>query len=168
MSSFIGDLRWASKRMNEQGLLVDYHNNEFDYYRHSVRRDLYVPIPDTFHRDFCSPNGFWPCLPPVLAYRAEVFVDADAPWASTEGTIFCTEYAVLYAVTWLREVYGCFRVWYLLSAVRAVLEGCRLSLSAVLDKEANVEDLFALMAVEATAEWDAVPVANRAGQRPAL
>eukprot|EP00171_Calliarthron_tuberculosum_P007069 IDg7069t1 len=154
--------------MNEQGLFVDYHNKEFDYYRISVKRELYVPIPVDFRQEFCPPNGFWPCLPLVLTYRAEVFMSPDNPWASIEGTVFRTEYAALYAVAWLRELYGRFRMWYFLSGVRTVLEGYRLSLASVLGSDANVDDLFALMAVEASVVWPAVSEANRSGKRPGV
>eukprot|EP00171_Calliarthron_tuberculosum_P022285 IDg22285t1 len=124
--------------MNEHGLFVDYHNKEFDYYRIPVKRELYVPIPAGLRQEFCPPNGFWPCLPLVLTYRAEVFMSPDNPWASVEGTVFRTEYAALYAVAWLREFV------------------------------ANVDNLFALMAVEASVVWPAVSEVNRSGKRPGV
>lgn len=42
-------------------------------------------------------------------------------WSTVEGRFFLTEYAYLFDVTWLREVYGLYRNWYVPSVVRAEL-----------------------------------------------
>lgn len=89
-----------------------------------------------------------------------------APWSIVEGTVFRKEFAGLYAVTWLREIYGRYRMWYMLSGVRDVLTGCRDALKNVLGNDFNLEDLLVLMAVEATVSWTEVAEENRSGKRP--
>eukprot|EP00171_Calliarthron_tuberculosum_P007125 IDg7125t1 len=123
--------------MNEYGLFLDYHKKEFDYYRTPVKRELYIPIPSSFRKDFCS--AYW-----LLAVSS---VGLDLPDRSVDVA---------------RSPLGQRR------SVRAVLEGCRLSLASVLGSVANVDDLFALMAVEASVVWPAISEVNRSGKRPGV
>lgn len=133
--------------MNKSSCRLDYHNKEFDYIRAPVLQRIYSTISAGLIEAFFRTNGFWLCMAPMLNYKAEVFVDAAEPWQTAEATVFQTEYASLYVVTWLPEFYVRCRLWYMLSGVRKVLEGCGTVLAAVLGNDFNVRDLYALMTV---------------------
>lgn len=74
-------------------------------------------------------------------------MDAAYHWRTEEATVFRTEYPAIHAVTWLPEVYGRYRLWYLLRGVREVLSGCDESLKFFLGNEFNVRDLYPLTTV---------------------
>lgn len=86
-------------------------------------------------------------FPPVSTYCAEFFVTSPDPWITLEGLVFRTEYAFLYAVTWMREIYCRYRLWFMPSDVCDEISTSRGVLSQALGNETNVSDLFALMTV---------------------
>ncbi len=73
------DLRWAARRRNLRGCLVDYHNKEFDFLSQSARPVRYVKV-DVWYRDHLAPaTGFHHyAMPPCLTYMAEYLVDDPA------------------------------------------------------------------------------------------
>lgn len=93
-----------------------------------------------------------------------MFVDAANPWIISDSTVFRTEYGAIYAFSWLRELHGRYRLWYMPNGVLEVLEGCSDAdgLLAVLDNAMNLRDLNALMVVEANDSWPKVPERCRA------
>lgn len=63
--------------------------------------------------------------------------------------LFRTEYAALYTVFWMMEVYGRYWIWYMPNGVREVLEVCADAdgFSDVLGNAMSLRDLYALMVV---------------------
>lgn len=168
MSSFLTEVRWDWRRLNENGVFVDYQDKEFDYLIMPVRHRVCVKIITGSREEFCPPSGFWLCLTYILKYRTELFMAGVAPWSTVASAVFRTVYEALYSFPCLREIYGRDRMWCMSSGACDVLTGCRDDLTNVLGNDFNIEDLLSLMTVQEIVCWPDVAEENRAGKRPTL
>lgn len=72
----------------------------------------------------------------------------------------------MFDVTWIREAYGRYRLWYVLSGLLSCLKNNQPALGYVLGNESNLDDMFALICVVYAVECSKVNESNSRVTRP--